>query len=284
MSEFEEPTEAENPAESEQPTEYDLQGVEMDSGEEPEETPEELEPQEGVPSEPEQTEPKPMNQEAVNKKIDRLTFKRHEERRKREEAESRIAKMEAELNRYKKPEQGLVTVPELSDPFDSNFEIRLREREQALQHNARVTVRQQLEAKRQQEQAKIETERAQQEVMDLSTKMYSKAEKAGIAKDELQGYEQRVAMFVKSPELARFIMGHEESALIVKYLASNVTQLENISTMNPVNAAAHIVSSVVPNVNTLKPTPTKTPAPVDVPGGRGAAESESKFLEGVKFE
>ena len=114
--------------------------------------------------------------------------------------------------------------------------------------------------------------------------MYAGGEQLGIKKDELKVADDRVAMFIHSPDVARYILERKEAPLIVKHLSDSPTELEKLGTMNAVDAAAYIATTVLPKARKLKPRQSNAPDPLDIPGGRPAGAKKDAFLDSVTFE
>jgi hypothetical protein len=61
--------------------------------------------------------------------------------------------------------------------------------------------------------------------------------------------------------------------------------MEKIAGMTSMQAAVYVSSEIVPKSQTLKPETTKTPAPLDIPEGKGAPEHDpnEKYMTGGQF-
>lgn len=256
--EIQEPTEAENQS-PETPQESD--GVEYESQEEEQEQETQPEEKETPAEDPEKL------KKAFDKKIARMTFQRKEEERRRIEAEEKLKKFES------KPK----AKSDIPDAYDPNYEAKLNE-------YIKTEAERIAESKLQVEQRQAALRQEQEQIAKSIEKMKAGATKYGITSAELDEADKRVAMFIRDPQLARYILSHDKSPLIIKHLANSIDELENISGMNAVDAAAYIASTVAPNAEKLRPKVTKTPKPLDIPKGRGAGEKKDRFLEGVTFE
>jgi len=224
----------------------------------------------------------PLNQEAVDKRINELTFKRHEEKRKREaiEAENERLRKEIEASRMKPKE---IVIPPLPDPYDPEFETKVKERDQALQAKAKADADLAANRKHAEETLASQQRERQEFLMKRTEDMFAAGEKLGIKKDEMALAEQKVALFIKDGSLADFILSQDDSALIVRYLSSSAVELEKISQMSPVAASAYIATKIMPKAAKLKPDLPNTPDPLDIPKG-GPGKKKDPFLTGVTFE
>lgn len=248
--EIQEPTEAENQSDE----------VEIEAGEQ--------EPEQQQPDEKEAPAEDPEKlKKAFDKKIARMTFQRKEEERRRIEAEEKLKKFES------KPK----AKSDIPDAYDPNYEAKLNE-------YIKTEAERIAESKLQVEQRQAALRQEQEQIAKSIEKMRAGATRYGITADELDEADKRVAMFIRDPQLARYILSHDKSPLIIKHLANSIDELESISGMNAVDAAAYIASTVAPNAEKLRPKVTKTPKPLDIPKGRGAGEKKDRFLEGVTFE
>jgi hypothetical protein len=224
----------------------------------------------------EPSEKKLVSQEDIQKRIDKLTYKRYEEKEKRIEAEKKLAEKEAELKKLKKQSEE-IEIPPVPDPLEPGYEEKLQRREEAL------TKRAQLEAQRQLAESQ-RAEQQQKRINDNVERMYKSAAKLGFSPEEFKKAENNVSMFIKTPEVAGYILDNENSSLIVQYLSGNIEVLEELGNMDPLKAAVFITNDIIPKAKKLKPVTTKTPEPLDVPKGKGGGEGESPYLRDVEFE
>lgn len=222
-----------------------------------------------------------VNQDSVNKKINKLTLEKHEERRKRKALQQQINDLNAKLSAH---DEKAVVVPPMPDPFDDQYEEKIRLREQALSEKAKQDAKKELETQRIEQQKNQAQEQQVQEAQKLAQKMYQGAESYGLKAEEFQKADNIVAGYIQNRDLANFILNQEKAPLIVNELASNAAELEKISKMNPVNAAAYIAANIVPKVASFKPALSKTPEPIDIPDGKPAGAKKDPYLEGVIFE
>lgn len=286
MEETEETTETPTQAaeETSQETEESphLQGVEMEAGEEAP-----IEEQEAAPQEQqettEETETKPINQEAVDKKINKLTFEKHEAKRAAEAAEKRAAEAEAKLKEAQGAADDIV-VPEMPDTFDSEYQAKVKARDEAIQKLAQANAQKEILQKQQADELQAAAEAKTQAINNAVTKMYADAKDLGVTDEELKEADKTVANYINDPDLATFMLNLDESALVVKYLASSAQELETLQGMSSIEASAYIATTVVPAAAQLKPNVTTTPDPITIPKGKAGGEKKDPFLDGVEFE
>jgi len=228
----------------------------------------------------------PINQESVDKRINELVFQRHEERRKREELEAKYEQLQERLNKQSRSSGDKnVTIPPLPDYYDDNYEAKIKERDTAIEEAAKLRAEHEYQRRLEAERQTKLMEQQQKRAMQRSDEMYKRAATDyGISADELKEAESRIVPFIKSPELADFILDRHDSSLIVKYLSQSATELEKISKMSPVTAAVYIESDIAKRAGGLKPNTSRAPEPIDIPKGNAAGIKESKFLKGVVLE
>ena len=114
--------------------------------------------------------------------------------------------------------------------------------------------------------------------------MHKTAPDLGVKVEDLKKADTVVAGFIKDSRLAKYILGVDNAALVIKYLANSAQDLDAISNMDPIAAAGYIASTVIPNAAKLKPDVTSAPDPLDIPSGKAGGEKKNPYLEGVQFE
>ena len=234
-----------------------------------------------TPEGPDNTDGRPINQEAVQRKINKAIFARYEEARKREEAERKLEEAERKLAAT---DSKTVTVPDMPDLFDPDYDNKVKARDEALRAQAEANAIKALELKNAEQAMQQQAEKEREKITGYISAMYDKAEKLGIKKDDLRQADDMVATFIKDPQLATFIISHDNAAQIINHLASNISELEQISKMNSIQAAAHIVTNVLPSANDFKPAIPSTPDPLEIPNGKPGGDKKSPYLEGVVME
>ena len=222
-----------------------------------------------------------INQEKVNNRINKLTFEKYEERRKREELETEHQKV---LKRLKELEgEAVIEIPPMPDVYDPEYSAKLTERDNAIQAKAKADAA--VELKQQQaREAVAAKQKAQRELVDSQIKqMQATAKKLGISEETMSQADQTVSMFIKDPAVARFILGHNDSALIVNHLGKNISTLEKMANLDSINSVAFLVSEVLPKAKEYKPAVSDTPDPLEIPDGK-PGKGKDPYLDGVTFE
>lgn len=224
-----------------------------------------------------------INQEAVNKRINEITFEKYEEKRKAERLQEELDQLKAKLEKDKQ-QTGDITIPDMPDVYDDDYEVKMRAREEALLKSAELKARKAFQKEQEQKAIHDKMLKQQQEVNKQVENMFSQAEKHGISKEDMIKADQTVSTFIKDASLARFILAQPDSALIVKYLSSSATELEKLSSLDTLSASVHIATKIAQDAAKLKkPNITQTPDPIDIPSGK-AAPNDDPYLKGATFE
>lgn len=222
-------------------------------------------------------------QEKVQKAINKQHFKYREEERKRLAAEEREKELQRKLAEYESKNSEIV-IPPMPNPFDEDFESKVKDRDEAI----RRVAAQEAEKKSMQDEQQRNQEAAQQKenerIQAKAEKYDQRIETLGLTKDEIAVAGRTVAEYGISPDVAEFILDHEQGPLITKYLANNPVELDEIRSMNPIDAAFKINSTIAVAAASLKPQATNTPDPAETLGGRGAVEQGSSLIKGATFE
>lgn len=287
LEEKEKSTETEN--QGQDPTEDKNQGVQFDDGEDivvevkteetetKTETPEVKETE--TPAETEQ-----VNQEAVEKKIGKLTYKRRVAEEKVEELSKELAARDAKIAELEGKRDEIV-VPPLPDPLDEQYQQKMQAREDAITKKAAFDAQKQLEYEKQQEAIEAKRQATVKKISENTTNMYKSAEKLGFKTEDFQAADLKVSTFIKGrPDIANFILEHEDAPLLVQYLSNDVESLDKLSRMSDMSAAVFLATEVTAKAQGLKPKPSDAPEPLELVKGKGGGEDESPFLKGVDFE
>lgn len=223
-------------------------------------------------------------QAKVNSLISEKVAKTHEERRLREEAEHRLAQLQAQMPKPQEP-----TVPDLPDPDEfygdpTGYNTKLQERDKAIQQRAEYDARNRMIQDQQQYQARQSEHEAalkQQVVIEGYTKT---AESFGITGEQMQKDAATVMQLGISNEISDYIVGDAaHGPLVSRFLANNILEAEKISAMSPLQGAVYIATEIKPKLTSARKA-TKAPAPANVVGGGGAPSRLDPNLEGVTFE
>lgn len=199
---------------------------------------------------------------------------------KQREAERETQRLRRELDEVKArlPQQSRPMIPESPDPFaysDQEYRQRMAYRDQALVQAAHWD--QQQNGLQYQEQVRQnDLARKQQEVMVNNIKTYSdRAVKLGMKPEELQAAGNKVSQFGIDDSLVRHILNDDQGPLITKYLSQNLQELEDLSEMNPMDAAVRISTVIKAKLAALRPRLNKAPDPLQRMSGSGKTPKQS---------
>ena len=199
---------------------------------------------------------------------------------KQREAEREAGRLRRELEEVKArlPQQSRPMIPETPDPFaysDQEYRQRMAYRDQALVQAAHWD--QQQNGLQYQEQVRQnDLARKQQEVMVNNIKTYSdRAIKLGMKPEELQAAGNKVSQFGIDDSLVRHILNDDQGPLITKYLSQNLQELEDLSEMNPMDAAVRISTVIKSRLAALRPRLNKAPDPLQRMSGSGKTPKQS---------
>ena len=237
--------------------------------------------------EPEETvekqEEKIFDQESANKAFIKNKQKLNEERAEKQRLAKEKADLEAELAKFKNT--GRPNIPEIPDPYDDDYEDKVKIRDEAIASAAAYDLNKANIEKEHQTQAELAAKNAQEADQKLLNDYAENVKNAGIDDAEMIKRETVVASYIQDRELSRHIMSLEDAPHIVSFLAANPTEAEKLSNMNPINAGVYIATNVLPNAQKLKPETTKTPEPLDIPSGKGAKtpDPNDKYMSGGEF-
>lgn len=212
----------------------------------------------------------PEQQEIFNKAIGKKTFEMREAERKLEAERAERMRMEAELAKFKAP---VVEVPPMPDPYSDNYEEKVRQRDEAIALRAAYNAQQEQYKQAQAYQQQQEAIRRQQELEESVTAYKANAVKLGVKQEELAQAAQTVANYGINEDLALAIIGDEHGALITTYLANNMTDLDKVVRMSPIQAAMYIANEIKPKAIARKPKISSAPEPAEKITGNGVNRS-----------
>lgn len=211
----------------------------------------------------------PEQQAVFDQAIGKKTAKAREAERRAEEAERLAEEAQRKLEQFNAPVHR--DVPPYPDPYESDFQDKLKQREAIIAHNARVDWEMQ---QRQQQYQVAQQQKAQREQAALqeSVATYTQqAAKLGITTDRLAQAGASVAQFGIHNDLVTHILGDDHGPAITVYLADHPLELEQVASLSPLQAAAYIEREVKPKMRKKVDPP---PAPVPTLKGSGIPEKD----------
>ena len=226
---------------------------------------------------------KQINQEAVNKKINKLhSEKRIAEDKAAEERQSRIA-VEEKLKAL--TEKAIPAVPEIPDFMDPDYLVKMDDRDKIITAHAQKKFEDDIKADDLAKKNQAEATSDQEKVNGMVKNFDKRAKDMALDKATLVDSQNLVGSYLKGKtDLARFLLADENGPLTVLYLSQNVEELQKIAVMDSMSAAVYIAKEISPKAVSLKPkTKPGAPAPTYSPRGKKITSSKDPYLEGAKF-
>lgn len=222
-------------------------------------------------------------QEAINKAINKKHFEAQQAKRDLDVANKQIADFQAKEREQMAAQVG--TIPDMPDPFDDDYDEKIKLREEALINQANFNSQNQVFQQQQQFQQQQAQQQQQVKLQESMNSYSKKATELGIKQDELQSAANAVAQYGLSDDLVMHILADSDGPLITKYLAANPQEGIELAQMSPFMVGSFL-DVIKQKTGELKPKITKTPKPGDNLKGKGSPpnNSEYKNIGGAKFE
>lgn len=251
-------------------TEADLSESPVDN-QEAESAPAEANPQ------PEKVEFSEDQQKVFNDAIAKKTWQMREEQRKNEELQRQLQQVQSQI-----PQQARPVIPELPDPYDDDYEDRVKQRDQAILAQARYDAEQNVKLQQAQQAALQEQYQKQQEQQKMISSYADRAQKLGVDPVALQQAGNAVAQMGVNDDVTTFILQDDHGPLITEYLAANPMELDAMRGVPSYMAVLNIAQNIKPKLAAkLNKTPA-APAPTDTLSGSGV--SAERGAKGATFE
>ncbi len=222
-------------------------------------------------------------QEKAQKAINKQHAKYREEERKRIAAEDEAKKLKDKLEAIE-AEKGELTIPDLPDPYDEDYEARITARDDAIRQQAAQNAQKNIVIEQQTANNEA-AQRAEQTRINGLVEVYDKnIAKLGLDSTDIKNAVQTIVEYGVDGSVREFILQQEDGPLITKYLADNPLVLDDLRNMSPINAALKIETEIKAAASTLKPQASNAPDPAETLSGRGAGEKVNPLIKGAKFE
>ena len=212
---------------------------------------------------------------------------KHRKMKEAEEKVEALLKQLDEINGSKLAEStALADVPSLPDQFDDDYETKRAEREAILIENARrsaIAEHQQKLDLQAQQAAQI---KQRQEWDKKQAAFMSAGVEAGFSEDAIVESAQTISNLGLQPEAISMLVGENDGAVIMDYLAKNPELTIEIAGMNPYQQGAAIQSKVRAAAKPKAKKMTKAPAPPKTASGAAGHHSSDphNLLKGATFE
>lgn len=219
----------------------------------------------------------PEQQKTFDEAIAKKVKNQREAERRAKELEVRNAELEAKLPKEQRP-----NIPEMPDPFDDDYDERIKKRETALIEATKYDEREAARKDAVQRKAFSE-QQAQKEKLVNDAKSYaSKGKEAGLSMEELQHSANEIQAAGVDIAVQQSILADSDGPLIADYLAKNPNALDEMASMTAFQAGAYLETNVRPNVAVVN-RKTNAPSPPTTLNG-GGNTPKKRGAEGASFE
>lgn len=223
-----------------------------------------------------------VDQESINKAINKKHFQYKEEERKRLAAEKEAEELKSRLQKLEMGSEP--NVPPIPDPYDEDYETKVKARDEALMRKVEFDARQRIASEQQERTQKEAQEAEKKRIESLAQGFDNRATQLGLDVNAVRSAGDVVVNYGIGEELAIFLLEDKEGPLITTYLAENPLEIEELRQMSPLQAAIKINSEVRTKASARKPQVSAAPEPADILSGNGAPEDNRPLIRGAKFE
>ncbi len=225
-----------------------------------------------------------INQESVNKKINKLHFQKKSAEEATAKAEAKAAELERKLAEATKEE--IPAVPEIPDYMDPQYAEKMNQRDEIIVKHSRhaAEVEQAAALKKDSQQAQVDAQIAK--IAEAKTGFSAAAADVGLSSKIVAAAEDTLVKYIPGKqELAMHLLTSETGPLDVLYLSQHPAEMEKISKMSDIQAAMYIANDITPKSGTLAAkTKTNAPSPMTVPAGGSKSATSDPLLDGATFE
>lgn len=224
-----------------------------------------------------------VKQEAINKAINKKHFEAQQAKRDLDAANNRIANFEAKEREQMAAQMG--NIPDMPDPFDDDFDVKVKQRDEALIANTNYNTQNQAYLNNQAHQQQQQAQAKQAEVQKAIASYTGRATELGIKQPELNAAANIVSQYGLSDDLVFHILADKDGPLITKYLADHSDDGIELATMSPYLVGQYL-DGIKTKAGALKPKTSSTPSPATNLSGNGVDPElgKYKYLEGATFE
>lgn len=175
-------------------------------------------------------------------------------------------------------------IPPMPDAFDDDYEIKVKQRDEALIAQANYNAQNQTYLQQQQFQQQQEAQAKQQKIQESMVSYSNKATELGIKQEELQAAASTVANYGLSDDLVMHILADSDGPLITKHLAANPQEGYQLASMSPY-AVGSFLDGIKAKASVLKPKTSSAPKPVNNLQGNGVDPELGRYknIKGATF-
>jgi hypothetical protein len=223
-----------------------------------------------------------INQEAINKAINKKHFQFKEEERKRLKVEEEKKALQDELNSLKAPKEPVI--PPIPDAYDDDFQAKVKAREEALLAKAEFDAVKKVEQQQLQQAEELKQAEKQKVLQDMTKSYDARISDLNLDADTVHKAGDVLINYGVTEELATFILQDSDGPLLTQYLAANPLEVDKLKGLTPMQAAIELNSSIREKASGLKPKQSNAPDPVKGLNGLGPGEHVPASIKGAKFE
>jgi hypothetical protein len=211
----------------------------------------------------------------VQNRINDLTAKRYKEERRANEAEAKLAEIQANQAKQTpapQPEQVLIAPVLPEDIYDEEAMRKYHMDSQAFNtQTAQGAAKSQFENQQKQSEQQALNAKHQANI----DKYTANATRDGVDFDKLLVAEQTLKQAGLGNELGSYLMNDNNGAKIVEYLNDNPAEMHEILSLDPVSAGIRIATEIKPKVLSQTPKVSGAPDPIpEVKGNGGYVDSD----------
>lgn len=222
-----------------------------------------------------------INQEAVQKKINKVIREKKEAEEKTVAETQRREELEAKIKVLEKTE--LPEIPLVPNYMDPDYAQKLEARDEIIIKHAQESSRAQMLEQANFDQTKAIQDAQQVQIQQTIRSFDEKIVELKLDKSALVEGQNVVGSYLKGKqELATFLL--EESPLNVLYLSQNLEEMEKVSKMSETKAAVYIATTIAPKAQGLKPKTTNAPNPSYNPKGNRASQKKDPNEGNATYE
>jgi len=231
--------------------------------------------------------PDKINQESVNKAINKANGKRYEAERTTKTVQDENAELRAKLDLIEanKPAPTISAIPDREFMSDEEFNAALSKRDQEqmalANHNASIKHREDTKLQQSQDAENARNER----LANTGREFEKRAITSGITKEQLSAAASQFRSIGIEPTVGEFILELEDGPFILQHLAANPDDHHALNRLSPIMASQMITGSLREKAAALKPKQSTAPAPLEPLSGNGVDPNGAKspWLEGGTY-
>lgn len=218
-----------------------------------------------------------VNQEAIQKVINKKHFEAKEAERKAEEYKQKLDEYEAKQREQQA--QTVANIPPMPDAFDDDYEEKVKARDEAILAKAKWDAEQNFYNQQQQYQQQQEQQKKAEVFQGQVNTYAAKAKELNIPNEELQAAINVINAYNPPMDLQNAIIADPEGPLITKHLAANPADIEalnNAVALNPILAGQKF-AEIKAKASALKPKTSKAPEPAEQVQGSTVDVDSKRF-------